>query len=486
MYIVITGIISYFIFFYLVIELYRYTKYRDRLKRYRDDRTYKVGNHEFLNEVKHCFQQELDFRKMIEYLFNGESYRDVTRESIYAFFKINLHATHLDCDVIYNYQAKSGIDNNVDCKDIDNSSDTDRDIGEIVHLIENRISLDTGEEFRFKSDPSRKIKYYVAGRERIRSYFKPIPILVMIKMYRAMIDRYSTWKGYRCIKGDHGIEFLVKKNTRTNSSGNKRYLIFFHGIGFGYAPYIKFVDIFDDYDEIILVDMPNISYSNTYVDRYPTCDEINDAIMRHIGQYHPELLINNKGRLSVHNVLSTSSTLDVCGHSYGSILVSYLMRNRSILNSVKIDRVILLDPVCFLESSYKVTAVSMLRFKEYLKFERDRLFGSIENLWMTIVRAFLYLFVFGDIETQYLMRRTLFIHEMTFPHYLIDRDPDDNDKPRVVVILSDKDIFVDHTIVHNNLKNKPIVMKVLENAIHADMILNGKLHDKIKNFLQDN
>jgi hypothetical protein len=431
-----------FIFLYNIIEILRYIGFRRRLLIYRQNEKCKnimSNNHNKLaDDILRTFEKQKDFVGLIGHIFNTTPDK-ISRKNIYDFFKSNLHIQS---------------DDNM----------TDMLIERIISVIEIGTTAQTGTLFRFKTEHTDDFDYFKSGREEINAYFKPLPILLLFKSFRFIVESILQFRGFQKKYGECGINFITK-NTNVQCNSNK-VLIFFHGIGVGFAPYYNFINIFEGYHKIIMVDMPNIGYGR-YIDRYPTMTEIVGSITTYLRHYIPEIFLT-------HTDLPLK-TLDIAGHSYGTTIISYLLRCTKFTSEINIGNIYLLDPICFIETSYKVSRASNVGIENFIAFERKSIFGNWKEITITFERIVQYFLVFCDLETQIVMKRHLFLHEITFPLEML--------KDNIMVVLSEHDMFVHVNEVISCLKHHNIRVQLLKNCGHADMLTHRDARDMVRRFI---
>jgi hypothetical protein len=120
--------------------------------------------------------------------------------------------------------------------------------------------------------------------------------------------------------------------------------------------------VFENYDEIILVELPNIGYGR-YVDEYPTPDAITDSVMKYVSQHHTDVMKSNSN--------TELGTIDLARHSYGTLVITYLMQRKRFVDLVNVNKIVLIAPICFAQSVFKIGRVSMLGMHNYIGFERE-------------------------------------------------------------------------------------------------------------------
>lgn len=237
------------------------------------------------------------FKRMMEHLFWNKPFNEIDKESM----KLGL------------YTIASGSE----LHDVYNAS---------YKLITDRMV-----EFRntahFRRDtllPFIRINNLTTNHMPSQPLFQIYPIHFCFQMMRLYGD-ISLSKWSLCEK-ENGIVFYRKKPN--NPTSNKK-LLFFHGLGLGVVPYLSFINKFADfYGEIIIVEFPGISrnaYDKMY---YPTAEEIVDTIA---------------------NEFAPNDVVDAIGHSYGSVILSYLANKKPTF----LNKRVYLDTFAFFPDSVK-------------------------------------------------------------------------------------------------------------------------------------
>lgn len=446
------------IFSYMAIEIWRYVVH---MIRYKTCKVRTSGSNNicacFMDEIIDNVKKQQDIIKNLSYIFDSGDSKDRYEP------KFSL-LTDVTYDIMYNMILQ-----NSGCNNTNNVDDfRDQKISELIMTYEQGISRQVGYAFKFTRNTKKKqIETYLPGRADLKPIFKPLLILGVIKVAK-LLGYWSLWrKGFVTINGNHGMNYIIKRETNIIAKKNNKILIFFHGVGIGITPYINFVDIFQNYDEIILVELPNIGYGR-HVAEYPTPEMMCESVMSHLIQNNPDVCKNISQ--------NCSTKIDIAGHSYGSLLLSYLLRSQQFTETINFDKVYLFDSICFQESIYKLCRVMLFNLKQFVTFERKSSFGSLQEFFKTIERAIRYLFIFGDIETQVVIKRTIFLNEMSFPADMLTEN--------VMVVITDNDMFINTPEVVNVLKKTPVKLMVMTDTSHGDMVMISSTKNKVKSIIE--
>ncbi|VBB17640.1 alpha/beta hydrolase fold [Yasminevirus sp. GU-2018] len=443
--------------------------------------------------------------KNLRYITDNKKLEDVTREMMYTIIR---SAIYLDDSFRNdtNYTHNMNNPNNMDDQDTTQlipqnvkpinvrtmcDEEIDRSIFNIIEQLEASVSAELGVNFKFSLGSSRTLKvgnsknfnHFKPGREPINPVFKPLPLLFAIRSIK-IIGSFIFWlRGFVLYHGLHGLSFMVRRkqtsnmsNTSNTGSNSKRgTLMLIHGIGIGISPYVNFVQMFDEYDDLIMVELPNIGYGK-YVDDYPTPDAINESIMDHLSTYHKHLY--KVPSTDNNDSTNTLPAIDLMGHSYGTVIISYLLRDTTFINTINYRKIVLLDPVCFTENIFKLCHIAKLGIVDFISFERKSICSSVKDIVQTIERSIQFLVLFSDIDTQMLIKRTIFLHEVCFPSSLLGKN--------VYVVLAEHDMYVNVQEVHHVALQHETNCIIIDGIGHSDMVFNSREKQIVVDFIRKN
>jgi hypothetical protein len=311
-------------------------------------------------------------------------------------------------------------------------------------------------KYRFNNKkPMINDKKYIKMTNNLNTYYKPLFIILLIKLIKKYTDILFQNKKYIKTHDMNGLTYYTKISDISNTSNtyNKKTLIFVHGIGFGLTTYINFIDILDrleirkKHDNIILIELPNISYGK-YIEDFPKTSEIITSIKKHFVDFY----WNN-------------NSYDMIGHSYGTIIVSKLVSDVDISN--KTNKIVLLDPICF---PYSIDNIHNVFADLKINFDKN---GSIKK---NIYRLLKHYLIFNDIETQILAKRIVTIDDFIFPKSLLNNSTS--------VFIPENDIFINIEKTIEMLSNTNSFYVVWPNMNHSD-ILKTKNKKIITHFLEN-
>jgi len=206
-------------------------------------------------------------------------------------------------------------------------------VQEVVASFEKQMVAVYGHGFRPGFEPEHDCALRKFGCVALNPWYKPIFIYAAIFGYRSVLLSFLRLYGFTKHEGDKGLTFWVRKHP----TSHHRPLMFCHGLGVGVAPYLLPVLSMAKNRTVILPEMPNISFGR-FVDEFPSGHETAIAT---------EKMLKQLG--------FGSQKLDILGHSYGTITMTYL--NRNLPN--RFHRKIYCDPACFLGGASKTGSLCM-------------------------------------------------------------------------------------------------------------------------------
>lgn len=264
------------------------------------------------------------------------------------------------------------------------------------------------------------------GNNKIELQWKPFIYYILIRLYKVILYYVLYNKEYTYWKSKNNIVYFYKL-----TNNKKPINLFLHGLGVGISPYLKFIDKLDNVVFPILPNISNIEYHSYF-------DILTNNVLFPNYEIWLDELENIKSFFAINK-------LNIIGHSFGSILTSYYMKNK--LNSI--NKIILIDPVCFIDGCYKI-------FKYYNNKTNNNSFTGI--------------IVYQDIYVKYVLQRFLF-----GPYYWIYDYNEITDN--CFIILSEKDEIVPSLLLEKKLEanNKNFIK--LKNGKHASLFLTNE-HDK--------
>ena len=306
---------------------------------------------------------------------------------------------------------------------------------EIDKIYRLMLKIESILKYEFNYNNTNRYLYRSWGRDFISFNFRPlvfqIPIRLMMNIFHYYMIFMKKFKYKVCSKSKIG--YLYK-----NRELEKQDLIFIHGFGLGYIPYIRRLLILDKKFNLIIMILPNIS-SYTYYDDiqcgyFPSHDLIKDSFYEFI----------DYGQIKNINILS---------HSFGTY-ITQIVRNDS-RNKI-INKIILVDPIIFWIGCFKMSL--------YI----DKIAQRGNNLLAWIL----------EILTNYLIYKCLYLRYICYrvmfgPDFLI-YDSSELEGKNIMIVLEYNDQVIPSDILYEKIKNKKISHYYLNDAEHGSVLLSSK------------
>jgi pimeloyl-ACP methyl ester carboxylesterase len=348
------------------------------------------------------------FRRMMEYAFWNKPFDQIDKESM----KIALYTLSSGSELHDHY------DN--DCKQI-----TDK-------IVDTMSDSDIRREGLM---PFIRINNLTTNHVQTTPLFQIYPIHFLFQMARLYGDiSLRLWA--RKEKENGLLFYRVQCNTK-----KKNKLLFFHGLGLGVVPYLKFISKFRSlYGEIIIVEFPGISRNTYDKSYYPTVQEIVETIV---------------------NEFAEGDVIDAIGHSYGSLVLSYIANKAPrFLNK----RVYLDTPTFFPETVNFWPHV-------FKPITWSYIFGLIAK--RKYAKA-LSEFIFAEQWNQHLMRNATSFYEYCNLEYNLDEN--------TLILIGAKDHFINAYTIQSYIEEyyPKVRIQVDPKGRHGDAV---KKVDEIMKFL---
>lgn len=175
----------------------------------------------------------------------------------------------------------------------------------------------------------------------------PLILYVVVRLFLGIIcTRIMLWYfGFTRYEGDLNVVCYVKKPAASDRNGSSKFesevnsvpLLFFHGIGIGWLPYIRWFQKFSTHKSrpVIIIEQPNVAveFPNPFmpISMKGMCDVVKKIL------HKPDYL-----GIKTNNNNNIVEKIDLLGHSYGTCPVTWILRHFS----HNIRNVTYVDPVC--------------------------------------------------------------------------------------------------------------------------------------------
>ena len=306
----------------------------------------------------------------------------------------------------------------------------------ILEKIEKKL------EVEFEDIGNNKEIYFLQfGGNDIYTSYKPLIVytglnivknITYMRLYKNGFKKYLTTKS--------NITYFYYYNEKhTNTT------IFVHGLGFGITPYISYILDLTKTTNLIVPILPNISNMEFTGFFSGISDE-------KLFPTYENWRYDFKQVLKDHDV----KKFDIIGHSFGTIIIGILLKDKWINN--RLNKKILVDPVCFIDRSYKIFRY----INEPYTGDKNPLVNKLFNM-----------VVYNDIHLRYVTQRYLFGPEFWITNY------NNMNLNNCLIVLSKNDQIVSSRGVYKRLREHNIPCIMAEEAGHSQIFL----FDKFKSIL---
>ena len=197
--------------------------------------------------------------------------------------------------------------------------------------------LETKAGLTFETGTNQNYKPRSFTFEKVNSLYRPYAVYAGVAMMRMTANCLLFTLGFRQYTCKRGLMYWHRPANKTQQQGSP--FLFFHGIApGGHAPYIPMLSFilrgelsYKNRDVFLFENKP-ISYALCFdaLSEESTVHGVVEAVQLHLG------------------TSSTANNLTICGHSFGSVSLTWMIRSPDLKNRVR--SMILLDPVSILLS----------------------------------------------------------------------------------------------------------------------------------------
>ncbi len=317
---------------------------------------------------------------------------------------------------------------------------------EIEKIYRLMLKIESILKYEFSSSNINRYLYRSWGRDFIKFNFRPLLFQIPIRLIINFIHYYMIFimKFKYKVNKKSKIGYLYKDRDL-----NKKDLIFIHGFGFGYIPYIRRLSTLNKQFNLVIMILPNIS-SYTYYDDI------------HYGYFPSHNLIKDSFYEFMNFIQVTN--INILSHSFGTY-ITQIIRNDTRNNII--DKIILVDPIIFWIGCFKMSL--------YIDKIPQRGTSTSTILWMF------------EILINYLIYRCLYLRYICYrvmfgPDFLIYDSAELEDK-NIMIVLEYNDKVIPSDILYEKIKNKRISYYYLNNAEHGSVFLSSNFDDTFKNII---
>lgn len=306
-----------------------------------------------------------------------------------------------------------------------------KQIHDLMLKIEKKLDI------KFKMENVSRYIYKSWGREFIYFHFRPllfeIPIRITMNLFHLYMRYLLKFKYKIC--DNSKIGYFYKENVVSKDN-----LIFIHGFGLGYIPYIKKIIELDKKFNLIIMVLPNIS-SYTYYDDI------------HCG-YFPSHESIKKSFYDTMNKLNIKK-INILAHSFGTYVTQILRKDKQ---KNIINKIIMIDPIIFWIGCFKMS----LYIDKIAEFGTNIFYWLIELLTNYLIYKCLYL--------RYVCYRVMF-----GPDFLV-YDSVELENENILFVLEYNDKVIPADIIYDKIKNKNTNYFYINNAEHGSILLDSKFN----------
>jgi len=298
----------------------------------------------------------------------------------------------------------------------------------VLNKIEYKLKIN------FSDIEDKSIYFLKFGNNKIQSDYRPKFMSSCLSIIKDVCYFTLNMFGFKSAKlSEFGFSYYHYYNSDKHSN-----VLFIHGFGFGITPYMTYLLELKKKVNLYVIVIPNISnmeYSNYNIHTHDP-----KTILPDYELWRSDI----KSMIVKHNI----SSLDCIAHSFGTIIFGILLNDKWIYN--KINKKIFIEPVCFIEKSYKIF--------RYINEPYNT------NDMITILFNEL---IYKDIYLKYTTQRFLYGPEF----WQVDYNKLNNNS---MVILSEKDQVVPTDELHEKLSDNNIKCIYVKEAKHADLFMSDK------------
>lgn len=295
----------------------------------------------------------------------------------------------------------------------------------MLKYLENKI------DHKFKDVINDNIYFLKFGNNRVESIYRFLFVYISLNILKNIIYFVLACYGFKKYKTPNGnityFYYECKKNTKTT--------MFLHGLGLGITPYLSYIIHLSRATNVIIPILPNIS-NMEFTSYFSTLSNNN------LFPSYKNWRLDTKYIINHHNLKS----IDIVAHSFGTIILGILLKD-ILLNKI-IKKRIFIEPVCFIDQSYKIYRY----INEPTTYKND-----------VISKIFNYL-IYDDIYFRYVSQRFLY-----GPEFWLDYEDVKNNNN--LIIVSQEDNIIPSNRLYNKMKNKNIHCLIVHDASHSEIFI---------------
>lgn len=312
-------------------------------------------------------------------------------------------------------------------------------INKLIVTIEDKLG------YKFKLSNEDRFLYRKWGSNFIKFSFRPLALQIPLKIIVWIIHLvFTLYLGFKWTQTSN-IGFLTNI-----SDPSRKTILFIHGIGFGYVPYIQVLMELNKKYNLIIVVLPNISAYNYYGDinysYFPPIEDLSNSLY--------DFLEKNK-----------LNDLILLSHSFGTYVTQIIRKDQK---SKIFNKIILVDPIIFWIGCFKMSLhVDNPFIKKYPIIER-----LLDNLISFMIYQCLYL--------KYVLFRVMF-----GPDFWI-YDAKELSNTNITIILEKNDYIIPAELLYNKIKNYvKCYYFELDGMTHGTILMEKKYISDLISIIED-
>lgn len=308
-------------------------------------------------------------------------------------------------------------------------------VNKILENLENKLNI------KFNDIKINRFLYRRWGHNFIKFNFRPLILKIILYIIGKISYLYFTiilkYKYYKCDQSK--ICYLYNIN-----DPNKKIILFIHGFGIGYIPYIKKLFLLNKKYNLIIVTLPNISgftYNNSF---FPSNKIVIDSFY------------NFFSKMNIKNI-------NILSHSFGTYITEIIRKDSR--SELFIDKIIMIDPVIFWIGYFKMNV--------YI----DNPYVDNSTYLSLFIGSFFNYYVYQCLYLKFICFRLMF-----GPAFWIYDISEIEDK-KILLVLEKDDYVIPADIIYNKLLNKRVNYYYIDHAVHGSVLLDSNFDNIFTNII---
>jgi hypothetical protein len=308
-------------------------------------------------------------------------------------------------------------------------------INKILENLENKLN------HKFIDIKINRFLYRRWGHNFIKFNFRPLILKIIIYIIGKISYLYFTiilkFNYYKCDQSK--IYYLYNI-----SDPNKKIILFIHGFGFGYLPYIQKLFQLNKKYNLIIVTLPNISGFTYYNSFFPS----NTIVINSFYNFFTKMNIKN---------------INILSHSFGTYITEIIRKDPR--SDLFINKIIMVDPIIFWIGCFKMNI-------------------HIDNPYVdnSTYLSYIYSYLINYLIYQCLYLKFICYRLMFGPAFWIYDASEIEDK-KILLVLEKHDYVIPTDIIYNKLLNKRVNYYYIDNATHGSVLLDSNFNNSFNDII---